>query len=140
MKLNRLGAYLLIFVGLTVLNNCKSTVETEPNMFVPFKGVEHEIDFGDDYVINESEASLSADTLLFEISNSGGCKEHEYEVRLNRVENFTAYIFVNHDANGDACEAYLTHNLKSDLSDLLVRDDFNGLNLVLPDSSELILR
>jgi len=107
---------------------------------VNFNPMPHEVNFGDGYAINEANTYLSGDTLFFEISHSGGCEEHFYEVRFNRVENVTAYIFIYHNANGDMCEAYLTRNLKSNLQTLLVRDDFAGLFLLRPNQEAIKLR
>ncbi len=108
--------------------------------FVNFDPMPHELNFGDDFNINADKTYLSGDTLFFEISHSGGCEEHFYEVRFNRVENQTAYIFVFHNANGDLCEAYLTYNLKSNLQTLLVRDDFADLYLLRPNQEAIKLR
>ncbi|MBC8180665.1 hypothetical protein H8E88_06020 [candidate division KSB1 bacterium] len=108
--------------------------------FVNFDPMPYDLNFGDDYSINADKTYLSSDTLIFEISHSGGCEEHFYEVRFNRVENQTAYIFVYHNGNGDMCEAYLTSNLKSNLQTLLVRDDFADLYLLRPNQEAIKLR
>lgn len=108
--------------------------------FVNFDPMPHDINFSDEYGINETKTYLSGDTLFFQISHSGGCEEHLYEVRFNRVENQTAYIFVYHNANGDMCEAYLTYNLKSNLQTILVRDDFADLYLLRPNQQPIKLR
>jgi hypothetical protein len=108
--------------------------------FVNFDALPHDVNFGDEYGINETKTYLSGDTLFFQISFSGGCEEHFYEVQFNRVENQTAYIFVYHNANGDMCEAYLTYNLKSNLQTLLVRDDFADLYLLRPNQEAIKLR
>jgi len=107
---------------------------------VDFDPMPHDVNFGDDYSINADQTYLSADTLFFKISHSGGCEEHFYEVSFNRVENQTAYVFVYHNANGDLCEAYLTSNLKSNLQTLLVRDDFADLYLIRPNEDTIELR
>ena len=108
--------------------------------FVNFDPMPHDLNFGDGYSINENQTHLSGDTLFFEISNSGGCEKHFYEVRFNRVENLAAYLFVYHNANGDVCEAYLTSHLKSNLQTLLVRDDFADLYLLRPNQQPIKLR
>ena len=137
---------LLIFLTLTscaklwdIIFNPPDKEKNDPS-FVNFDPMPHDIIFGDEYAINEADTYLSGDTLFFEISHSGGCEEHFYEVQFNRVENQTAFIFIYHNANGDLCEAYLTYNLKSNLQTLLVRDDFADLFLLRPNQEAIKLR
>jgi hypothetical protein len=137
---------LLIFLLLTACAKFWDIIINPPDenkkdsTFVNFDPMPHDINFGDEYGINETKTYLSGDTLFSQISHSGGCEEHFYEVQFNRVENQTAYIFVYHNANGDMCEAYLTNNFKSNLQTLLVRDDFADLYLLRPYQQPLKLR
>ena len=137
---------LIIFLALTSCAKLWDIIINPPDddkkypSFVDFDPMPHDLNFGDEYAINENKTYLSGDTLFFEISHSGGCEEHFYEVRFNRVENQTAYIFIYHNANGDMCEAYLTSHLKSNLQTLLARDDFADLYLLRPNQDVMKLR
>jgi hypothetical protein len=62
--------------------------------------------------MNESTAlpdelpALMSDTLILLVSYSGGCEDHELDLK-SRVEQDTAKLWIKHDANGDACEAMI---------------------------------
>ena len=146
---NKILLVIIVLLIFTTLNSCAKLWDIIINppdddkkdpSFVNFHPMPHDLNFGDDYGINENKTYLSGDTLFFQISHSGGCEEHSYEVRFNRVENQTAYIFIFHNANDDMCEAYLTYNLKSNLQTLLVRDDFADLFLLRPNEEAIKLR
>jgi hypothetical protein len=72
----------------------------------------------DDFDINE--IYINADLLTLNISYSGGCKEHTFQLYATRgiykSNPPQADVFLSHNANGDFCEAYITENIKFDLS------------------------
>ncbi|MGH7490767.1 MAG: hypothetical protein ACREOO_00080 [bacterium] len=106
---------------------------------IPFDPQPQALDFGDAYTLRPDSSSLQGDFLKTVASYSGGCKPHAFEVRLQRVENLTAYIFIHHNGNGDLCEAYLTTPLRANLAPLLQRDDWDRLVLIAPNGIEVTL-
>ncbi|MFQ5639828.1 MAG: DUF6174 domain-containing protein [bacterium] len=69
-------------------------------------------------------ASISGDDLTIEISHSGGCKEHEYDLFMSPavfLESFSealpvqANLFLRHNGNGDACKALIQTSLTFNL-------------------------
>jgi len=76
---------------------------------------------GAPYTINSIERN--GNILLVEVSYSGGCKPHEFSAVWDGIALFTnppiIPVILKHDANGDACEAYLTETLEIDLSTLV---------------------
>jgi hypothetical protein len=106
---------------------------------IPFDPQPHALDFGDGYTLNPDSSALQGDFLQTAASYSGGCKPHAFEVRLQRVESLTAYIFIHHNGNGDLCEAYLTTPLRANLAPLLQRDDWDKLVLIAPGGIEITL-
>ncbi len=107
---------------------------------IPFDAGSHNLDFGDGYVLHADSTHLDGDFLSTTVSYSGGCRFHEFEVRLQRIDNLTAYIFIHHHANSDPCEAYPTVALRSNLRALLQRDDWDKLVLLAPGGIEITLR
>jgi hypothetical protein len=70
-----------------------------------------EIDFGDPYMIAQSDPPrLEVRELYLTVQYSGGCADHKFDVR-SHVQNDTSYVWLQHDGNGDSCEAYLTDPL-----------------------------
>lgn len=112
---------------------------TSGNDFILFDPEPDSLDFGEGYALHAEATALDGDFLRTAVSYSGGCEVHEFKVRLNRVENLTAYIFIHHNANGDLCEAYPTTSLRANLSALLVRDDWDKLVLLAPSGVEITL-
>ena len=75
--------------------------------------------FGTDkYTLNT--ASINEDTLTINVSYSGGCEKHEMTLVASDtfLESFPVQLPVSlaHNANGDACEAWLTEDLNFDLT------------------------
>ena len=75
----------------------------------------------DYYIINE--ASLNEDGLLnINISHSGGCEEHDYQLLQDPLFCGTPPIYISmklsHNANGDLCEAWITKDLCFDISSI----------------------
>ena len=70
-------------------------------------------------------AAIAADTLTAKVSYGGGCKDHEFV--LTAGEEFLEsdpvqlLLTLTHDANGDACEAWLTEDLRFDLTGIRER-------------------
>ncbi len=68
-----------------------------------------------------NKASVNWDTLTLNISYSGGCEEHEFELYMSPavfMESFPvqANIYLRHNGNGDACEAYITEDISFNIS------------------------
>ena len=78
----------------------------------------------DSFVLNA--AAIAGDTLSLNLSYAGGCARHEFT--LVAAESFRESdpvqlpVSLAHDANGDACEAWLTEDYEFDLS--LLRDRY----------------
>lgn len=106
---------------------------------MPFHSNPVELSFLDDYEVINSDAYIDGWMLYFRLGHGGGCKTHTYSLKLNRVDNQTAYIFVDHNGNGDTCEAYLQNNFKADLREILVRDDFSDIILLQPNGTEILV-
>ncbi len=72
----------------------------------------------DEYTLNT--ASINADTLTINVSYSGGCEKHEMTLVVSELflESFPVQLHVSvaHNANGDACEAWLTEDHNFDLT------------------------
>jgi hypothetical protein len=65
-------------------------------------------------------ASVNGDVLAVEVSYSGGCRNHEFVLRAPRSfqtmsNSVLLEITLIHDAHDDACEAFLTDQLRFDL-------------------------
>jgi len=70
-----------------------------------------EVNFGDSYMIAKSDPPrLEARDLYLIVQYGGGCADHEFDVR-SHIQNDTSYVWLQHDGNGDSCEAYLTDPL-----------------------------
>lgn len=70
--------------------------------------------------LNVSNVKIAGDRLFVDIGHGGGCAEHTYRacwegsfLESNPVQ---ANIVLEHDANGDMCEAYLQETLEIDLT------------------------
>ena len=72
----------------------------------------------DAYVINA--ATVQGDTLRINVSYGGGCETHQFTLVAEPVflESFPVQLRVSvaHNANGDACEAWLTEDYHFDLT------------------------
>lgn len=78
-------------------------------------------DFRNDRALIDS-VRISGDTLILVVSFSGGCREHEFKLFGSRSIIKTnppqAEIYLSHNSNADPCRAWITQNLKFDLSPL----------------------
>lgn len=75
--------------------------------------------FGTDkYTLNST--TINGDTLTINVSYSGGCEKHEMTLVVSEsfLESFPVQLPVSlaHNANGDACEAWLTEDHNFDLT------------------------
>ena len=82
-------------------------------------------DWADDpYVLNS--AAIDGHRLIIEVSYGGGCQRHDFTLVLSTtfLESDPVQLpaALAHDANGDACEAWLTESLDFDLA--LVRTHY----------------
>lgn len=107
---------------------------------IPFDPGPAELDFGDAYMLHADSTALTGEILHTAVSHSGGCRVHEFTVHFNRIASDTAFVFIRHNANEDACEAHLTRTQRASLQPLLVRDDFAKLMLVTPTGDLIPLR
>lgn len=83
---------------------------------------------GDDLsIINKNplqfnKASVDGDKLIFNLSYSGGCRNHEVELfalkSIEKTNPARATVLLSHNSNDDLCEAYITKDYKFDLSAL----------------------
>jgi len=69
----------------------------------------------------------TGDILKVEVSYSGGCEQHTFDVlwggQILLTEPCQINLILTHDANGDACEAYLSKTLEIDLLNLVGDND-----------------
>ncbi len=77
----------------------------------------------DDYVLNS--ATIIGDTLTISASYGGGCETHAFAlvIAASFTESSPVRLpgFLRHEANGDACEAWLTQSYVFDLALVRVR-------------------
>ena len=75
----------------------------------------------DAYIINSVSVTESQE-LELNISHSGGCQEHEYELLQDLQFCGTPPIYISiklsHNSNGDICEAWITKDLRFDISSI----------------------
>ena len=81
----------------------------------------------DDYVLND--AAISGDALSVSVSYGGGCETHAFTlviaVSFTEASPVQLPAVLRHDANGDACEAWLTHSYVFDLA--IVRNRYRAV-------------
>lgn len=72
--------------------------------------------------LNVNSVSLNNDEIKFNISYSGGCKEHIVELyafkEIQKTNPAQVTLLLSHNGNGDMCEAYLTKTVSFNLSNL----------------------
>ena len=72
----------------------------------------------DEFVVNS--ATITDDTLTVNVSYGGGCEAHQFTLVVSDsfLESSPVQLHVSlaHNANGDACEAYLTEKYQFDLT------------------------
>lgn len=95
--------------------NCIPIDQSQQNSskLFDFKDFHH-----DDYKVISQR--IENDCLKIDVEYSGGCEDHEFV--LYQIYSMSStkdpVLFLSHNANGDACEAYLTETLSFDLSSL----------------------
>lgn len=103
-RLFKLIASLSVIIAL----GCEVTdsLSTEPN-------------FGDSYTIVTDGSGvtprLDADNLHVTVQYGGGCEPHLFDLHYQVIGD-TTEIWLEHDANGDTCEAYLSATLQRPVS------------------------
>jgi hypothetical protein len=74
---------------------------------------------------------FDCDSINIIVSYSGGCKQHTFEIiwseTLSDTEPPQTGLIILHDANDDACEAYITETLTFSVSDLADNLCFDSL-------------
>ena len=98
----------------------------------------------DDFVLNS--AMITDDTLVINVSYSGGCKAHQFTLIASDtfLESFPVQLHVSlvHDAMGDTCEAYPTEDYHFNLTPIKTmyqnayRQETGTIILRLKDSQE----
>ncbi|MCX6169482.1 MAG: hypothetical protein NTX65_09085 [Ignavibacteriales bacterium] len=82
-------------------------------------------------MLNVSNVTLANDLLNFSVGYSGGCREHIIELFAQKeiAKSNPAQVTINlsHFADGDMCEAYVTKEIKFDLSPLktFLKNNYN---------------
>lgn len=87
--------------------------------------------------LNVTEIRTIKDTLEVDVGYSGGCEEHVFTAcwdgAIMESSPLQARIIVEHNANEDACEAYISETLTFDLTPM--RNFYNA-----PEGTTIILR
>lgn len=80
------------------------------------------------------------DILYIEVSYSGGCEMHQFNVIWDGVIYYSeppqAYIVLTHSANNDACEAFIEETLTIDLKQVFGENYSDDLKLIILNGSE----
>ncbi|QSE98541.1 hypothetical protein [Fulvivirga lutea] len=67
------------------------------------------------------KVSVVSDSLLVEVGYAGGCQSHEFELiwpdAIITIYPYDFGVILNHNANGDLCEAFIQETLFFNLSD-----------------------
>ncbi|MDQ7816414.1 MAG: NigD-like C-terminal domain-containing protein [Melioribacteraceae bacterium] len=90
---------------------------------IPVKLIEgNDTDFIKRDMLNVNSLALLRDDLKFNVSYSGGCKDHTIELYafkgIQKSNPAQVTLILSHNANGDMCEAYLTKTVSFDLAAL----------------------
>ena len=127
-----LGSFIktIAFIGLIIALGCEAS-----------NSLSSDPDFGDAYSITRDGSNatprLDADGLHVTVQYSGGCKAHVFDVHFRTTGN-TTEVWLQHDANGDACEAFLTETLQRTVSTRILETP--NVVLLTPDGSSFPLR
>ncbi len=72
--------------------------------------------------LNVNSVSLNKDEIKFNVSYSGGCKEHVVELysfkEIQKTNPAQVTLLLSHNSNGDMCEAYLSKTVSFNLYNL----------------------
>ncbi len=89
----------------------------------------------DDFMVDE--VNVSGDTLILEVSMSGGCKHHSFELYMSpsafaESNPVQAFLYLRHNSKGDLCSAWIWYVLKFDLRPVadLYYHQYGGLDTV----------
>lgn len=92
--------------------------DIEPSVGKVFIGDVDERFGTDKYTLNST--TINGDTLTINVSYGGGCEKHDMTLVVSEsfLESFPVQLHVSlaHNANGDACEAWLTEDHNFDLT------------------------
>ena len=73
------------------------------------------------------KATVKGNNLILEVSYSGGCKDHAFELSGNEMISKSLppirSVRLIHKSNGDGCEALLTQTLHFDISELAYKKE-----------------
>lgn len=69
-------------------------------------GDAYEVMFGRTPADPDVPPAIAGDTLVAQVGYAGGCEDHAFALDAETVRD-TVRLWLRHDANGDACEAYL---------------------------------
>ena len=105
------------------------------------------------YTIASNRSSLNSDpfdlkSIIFKGDNvevnvayAGGCKRHSFEVIWNgaiiKTNPPSIDLVIKHNANGDACEAYITEKLTFSLTDLVEGETYPDVNFNIMNGGDL---
>ena len=120
---------LLALIGLSLLSctggmNSTAFVPPEDSKTIVVDPSINDQDDGDRTTISRVE--VMGDYLVLDVSYSGGCEDHEFDL-LSRGEYSATYppvvdVVLRHDANNDKCRSYVDDRLFIDLKPL----QYNG--------------
>lgn len=86
-------------------------------------------------------ASLEGDILSIDISYSGGCEDHEFDLYFNGAYMKSlppkANLFLKHNANGDACRSMIKQTLRFNIKK--VKASYDSVILYLNNYTEQIV-
>ena len=95
-------------------------------------------------------ARIAGDTLIVNVSYGGGCADHVFRAWADDAFRMTdpvgLAIAITHDAHGDACERWVTEDLRFDLTPVrkAYQEDTGVIRLLLdpapPDDGDLTYR
>lgn len=116
-------------------NGTKVTLRINKDLFKTIDANrKNNIQTGNAFKINH--AKKKGDILKINLSYSGGCSYHGFEVIWNGIvyteDPCLVNLIISHDANGDLCEAYVTETIDVNLKELIgdsVYKDKCGYNL-----------
>jgi len=75
--------------------------------------------------VDIDSAWVANDSLYLQVGYSGGCADHDFRLYGMRTLSLVTVfppegaMLLSHDANGDLCEAYLTEQIRFDITTLL---------------------
>lgn len=123
-----------MWLGLLMLAGCTAPTET-----TAITRTVDQIDFGDPYVIagGDHPPYLAAGDLYLTVQYSGGCENHAFAIR-SRIQNDTTEVWLQHNSNGDLCEAYLTDPLTLRVPEAV--RDASHITLLGPEGQAFTLR